>query len=159
MTSVLTAGVPDRATIRALLALCGLPDDDIDGDGVEFLVALDGKKVVGTIGLESYPPLGLLRSAAVDPAYRGQGIGSRLVADLSARARRRGLTGLVLLTTTAEKFFRDAGFRKVPRGSLDGPIAGSGQFTGTRCSSAVVMRLDLAGSPGDEGPLRAGPLS
>ena len=106
------------------------------------LEKIDGT-IVGTIGLESYPPCGLLRSAAVRPSGRGTGIGAALVDALVREARSRALTELVLLTTTAEGFFRRMGFERVPRETMTGAVLRSRQFTGTRCSSAAVMRRAL----------------
>jgi len=146
MTRVREASAADLTIIGGILGRCGLPADDIGDGRVSFLVAEDGGKIVGTIGMESHPPLGLLRSAAVNPRSRRRGVGRLLVAELIERARKDGLGGLVLLTTTAEKFFRDAGFATIDRGSLTGPVLGSGQFTGTRCASAAVMMMDLGGS-------------
>jgi len=159
MIRVREAGPADLAYIGDLLVRSGLPDDDIGDGGVEFLVAESDGEIVGTIGLESYPPVGLLRSAAVDTRMRGRGIGRQLVSGLAARARKTGFTRLVLLTTTAEKFFHDAGFRKIDRGSLSGGILESTQFTGSRCASAAVMAADLANLHAVAGPDRSPPVS
>jgi len=159
MTPVREAVSADIEFIRDLLGRCGLPDDDIDHGGVKFLVAFRDEKLVGAVGLESYPPLGLLRSAAVDPLQQGQGIGRQLVVDLVGRARQMGLEALVLLTTTATEFFHAAGFRIIDRGLIDGPVLRSGQFRGARCASAVVMTLSLAESPTDERPDGKPPVS
>jgi amino-acid N-acetyltransferase len=129
-------------TIRSILAESGLPVDDF-GEGILFLAAESDGEIVGTIALEPYPPLGLLRSAAVRPALRDRGVGALLVDALVREARGRSLGGLVLLTTTAERFFARMGFERIDRDSLAGPILSSGQFAGARCSSAAVMRLAL----------------
>jgi len=159
MITIREAGPADLASIGDLLARSGLPDDDIGDGRVEFLVAESDGEIVGTIGLESYPPVGLLRAAAVDTRMRGRGIGRQLVSGLAVRARKTGFTRLVLLTTTAEKFFYDAGFRKIERRSLSGGILGSTQFTGSRCASAAVMAADLAEFPADVRPVRSPPVS
>lgn len=132
----------EMAGIRSILTESGLPDDDFGGD-TTFLVADSEGAVVGTIALEAYPPLGLLRSAAVRPAYRDRGTGALLVEALVREARGRSITELVLLTSTAETFFGRMGFERISRDSLSGPILSSGQFAGSRCSSAAVMRLKL----------------
>ncbi len=108
-----------------------------------FLLAESGGSIVGTIGLESYPPRGLLRSAAVLPAFRDRGIGVLLVDALVRAARERSISELVLLTTTAEKFFGRLGFSRIERGTLDGPILASPSVHRATCSSAAVMRLAL----------------
>jgi len=147
MVTIRDAAGGDLPAILDLLTRSGLPDEDLDPGRATFLVAVLDGKIVGTIALESYPPDGLLRSAAVDARSRGRGIGRSLVAEILVRARREGLDRVVLLTTTAEEFFREAGFRKVERESLGGPVVESGQFRGSRCASAVVMTIPAAGGP------------
>ncbi len=142
METVRWAAEPELDQVRSILKLCGLPDDDL-ADGVRFLVAVGEGRIIGVVGLEGYPPRGLLRSAAVLPACRGRGIGALLVEALVREAKAESIVELVLLTTTAEGFFRSRGFVRIDRETLDGPILGSGQFTGTRCASAAVMSLDL----------------
>ena len=129
------------AVIRSILSDSGLPADDFIDGGVTFLVADSGGTIVGTIGLELYPPRGLLRSAAVLPSFRDRGIGALLVEAVIREARSRSLSELVLLTTTAEKFFGRMGFGRIERATLDGEILTSGQFTGTTCAPAAVMRM------------------
>lgn len=148
MLTVRRATAADDGTIRSLLAEAELPVDDFEPGDVAFLVAEDEGEIVGTIGLESYPPVGLLRSAAVSPGWRDAGIGAVLVRELMEEARGRSLTELVLLTTTAEAFFRKRGFERVARESLPPAVLASRQFTGTRCASAAVMRIALPGAGG-----------
>lgn len=142
MEAVRRAEERELGRIRAILKACGLPDDDFR-DGVRFLVAEADGAIVGAIGLEAYPPRGLLRSAAVLPAYRGRGIGALLVEAMVREARGEALRELVLLTTTAEEFFRGRGFARIGRDALDGPILESAQFSGSRCASAAVMSRGL----------------
>ena len=132
----------EMAAIGSILTGSGLPVDDFGAD-ITFLAAESAGEIVGTIALEAYPPAGLLRSAAVLPVYRGLGVGALLVDALVREARARSLSELVLLTTTAEKFFTRMGFERIERDSLGGPVLSSGQFAGTRCSSAAVMRMGL----------------
>ncbi len=143
METVRHAVKGDMGTIRSILFECGLPNDDFGDEDVTFLLAESDETIIGTIGLESYPPLGLLRSAAVLQPFRDRGIGAILVDALVREALSRSLGELVLLTTTAEKYFGKMGFTRIGRETLGGPILLSGQFTGTRCSSAAVMTLKL----------------
>ena len=133
----------DTAAVGDLLTGEGLPTDDTGGSDAAWFVAEENGGVVGTIGLECYPPAGLLRSAAVSPSQRGRGTGRELVAAVVAEARARGLSELLLLTTGAEGYFLKAGFTRIERESIPEAIAGSPQFTQPRCSSAAVMRLPL----------------
>lgn len=142
METVRLAAEGEMGRIREILRASGLPDDGFR-NGVRFLVAEADGAIVGAVGLELYPPRGLLRSAAVLPAYRARGIGALLVEALVREARRESLRELVLLTTTAEAFFRGRGFARIGRDALDGPILDSAQFRGSRCASAAVMSLGL----------------
>lgn len=74
-----------------------------------FIAVKDGR-IVGFAALEIYSPkLAELRSLAVDPAYQGQGIGSRLVEECLKLARRRRVFE-VMAITSSEQFFRQCGF-------------------------------------------------
>ena len=88
-------------------------------------------------------PGGLLRSAAVLPAFRERGVGVLLVDALVREARERSISELVLLTTTAEKFFGRLGFSRIERGTLDGPILTSASVHG---DDLFVGRRDEAGA-------------
>jgi N-acetylglutamate synthase-like GNAT family acetyltransferase len=143
MVCVRRAEAGEAGAVRDILRECSLPTDDFSDGDVEFLVAEDDGAIVGTIGLESYPPAGLLRSAAVLPSHRGLGLGALLTEALLREARSKPLKELLLLTSTAEGFFARMGFTVVTRESLSGPLLSSRQFTGARCSSAVVMRIGL----------------
>jgi amino-acid N-acetyltransferase len=64
--------------LRGALDLLGrteLTDQDVsEGWGHYFVVREDDGRVVGVAGLELHGEDGLLRSVAVDPDYRGQGL-------------------------------------------------------------------------------------
>jgi GNAT superfamily N-acetyltransferase len=84
-----------------------------------FLVALDGERVVGCVALK---PLGAtdaeLKRMYVQPEYRGQQIGWRLVEALIAAARAAGYTKVILDShysmSSAHRVYQGAGFRIVP---------------------------------------------
>jgi GNAT superfamily N-acetyltransferase len=69
--------------LRGALDLLGrseLADQDVSqGWGHYFVVREDDGRVVGVAGLELHGEDGLLRSVAVDPDYRGQGLAAALV--------------------------------------------------------------------------------
>lgn len=133
----------DFTQIAQLLESDALPLDGVPHHLDNFLVAdLDGK-VVGTIGLEIYSENALLRSAVVAPSNRNRGLGTLLYNALLDDARKRGVKRLVLLTNTAEEYFRRKGFVRIDRASLTGPLTTSAEFTGACPSSAVCMELKL----------------
>ena len=119
-------------------------------DGIDdFLIAERDGSIVGVIGLEIYDDRGLLRSAAVDTDERGTGVGAALVGALIANARARELKELVLLTTTAERWFPRFGFATIARHEAPVAVKGSAEFTGACPASATVMRLTLESAPTD----------
>jgi len=83
-----------------------------------FIVQEENRQVVGCLSLESYSvDLAEIRSIAVDPENRGQGLGARLIASALAEARRRGIAR-VFAVTHAPKFFERQGFAAGARQSL-----------------------------------------
>lgn len=109
-----------------------------------FFVALIEEKIVGTIGLEYYGELALLRSASVLPSYQHLGLGNILVTTLEHHARKMNVKEVVLLTTTAAGYFRRKGFTDIDRKTISGAITTSAQFTTACPASASVMHKLLA---------------
>ena len=139
------ASAEDLRDILDLLSEVQLPHDGVAENVDAFLVARNEQSpLVGTIGLERYGNIALLRSAAVAPEYQKSGLGSRLTEGLLQRASSEGVEEVVLLTTTASQFFaRRFGFCETPRKTYDERLAGSAEWKLPRCASAVCMSLDL----------------
>ena len=136
----LTPATPaDRDPIAALLAECGLPNADIDPHLPNFTVARDGGRVVGVGGIEVHGDDALLRSMAVAPDRRGEGIARRLYASVLGRARTLGVGRLFLLTTSAQGFFELLGFRQIDRESVPEAIRATEEFRALCPSSAICM--------------------
>jgi amino-acid N-acetyltransferase len=135
----------DLDRVFALLLQASLPTDGVKEHFRNFLVAEDREgTIIGAIGMELYPDgTGLLRSAVVEPSSRNSGIGSLLYRELIDRARRTGIKRLVLLTTTAEKYFERKGFRTTPRSSIKGPVTESAEFVGACPETAICMEMML----------------
>jgi len=133
----------DLAQVLTLLRDASLPTEGVKEHFTNFLVAVDGEgKAVGAIGLEQYADgTGLLRSAVVDSSLRNSGIGSRLYEELIKGARQAGTKRIILLTTTAEKYFARKGFKSIPRASVTGPVTTSAEFVGACPETAVCMEL------------------
>ena len=137
----------DLPAIENLLVASGLPTagvaDALDG----FLVAETGgaKEIVGVVGLEvCCSEYALLRSTAVDPTWRGTGLGKRLVERAIAEAESRGMKAMYLLTTTAERYFPSFGFVKTTREAVPHEVKQSVEFREACPATATVMALDLA---------------
>jgi amino-acid N-acetyltransferase len=70
----------EESAVIDLLSACQLPTQDLTpGMLRHFLVARQGDRVIGVIGLEICGQDGLLRSLAVAQDFRRQGIAARLV--------------------------------------------------------------------------------
>ena len=129
----------DRPRVRALLAECGLPTDDIDTSPVDFLVMREAGQVVGAVGLQNAGGVGLLRSLAVLPSLHGQGRGGALVAAAERLAEQRGIDDLYLLTTTVPGFFALHDYLRVQRAGVPLALQDTAQFATLCRSTAVCM--------------------
>ena len=139
----ITISAPTHLTaVKALLAECRLPTDDIRDDAI-FIAATSGSELCGTAGLEPFAAVALVRSVAVHPAWRGRGIAHALCDDIVRRARAMGVRRLFLLTTDAQAFFRRIGFAAVERDSLPPEIRATAQFRELCPASATAMARDV----------------
>lgn len=130
----------DEVPLAVLLQAADLSTEDITPEMLEhFLVAHLGKALVGCAGLDVQGEAGLLRSVAVDEAHRGMGLGKELVEAVEEHARKQGVRNLYLLTTTAEAFFADLGYLKLPREEAPAAIAGTAQFAELCPASSCFM--------------------
>lgn len=133
------------ADVEALLRAADLPVSDLHaGDSLRLFGARADGRLVGLVGIEVHPPVGLLRSLVVAPAHRGRGLGAELVAHAAAQAAARGLEALYLLTTTAADFFAARGYAAVARTDAPPEIAATSQFAGLCPSSSTVMKKRIA---------------
>lgn len=136
----------DLPAILALLEGASLPREGVAEHLEGFFVAeSQGSEppIVACGGLERYGKSALLRSVAILPEARGEGLGSRVVEALVAFARREGTDSVVLLTTTAAAFFPRFGFRVIARADVPDAVHRSREFQGACPASATAMRLDL----------------
>jgi amino-acid N-acetyltransferase len=143
MTIEPMSGSGDLDAVSALLDECKLPAVGLAAHVSTALVARDGSRVVASAALEVYPPYALLRSVAVDPRRRGEGIGQRMTSEAIAMARRLGLADVYLLTETAPRFFPKLGFVPIARALVPAEVQQSFEFTSACCDSAQAMRLTL----------------
>ena len=136
----------DLPAIEELLMSSGLPTAGVAEALDGFIVAEsdDERRIVGVAGLECCSgEHALLRSTAVDPEWRGTGLGRRLVTHVIADAESRGIKGLYLLTTTAERYFPTFGFVPTRRDVVPEDIKRSVEFREACPASATVMALEL----------------
>ena len=139
--------------IVGLLRAAELPIEDLNVSMLDaFVVATEGENCVGVVGLEICESAALLRSLAIEPRHRRQGLGARLVDAVETEARARGVTALYLLTTTATTFFERAGYTAHDRASVPSSIAATTEFSSLCPDTADCLWRDLAPrTPADSG--------
>jgi UDP-N-acetylmuramate: L-alanyl-gamma-D-glutamyl-meso-diaminopimelate ligase len=142
--AVIPAGPNDFGAISEILGQVGLPLDGVQENLSNFLLLRDAGKIIGCVGLEIYDEVAVLRSLAVIPDRRGEGLGWMLADRAVDFARQRGVRRLYLLTETATDFFaQHFGFSPIDRTRVEPPANQSTQFTLGACTSATCMRRDL----------------
>lgn len=137
------AKLVDFEAVMGLLKSVGLPTEDLNPALPDFLLAFADDKLVGSAGIEANGSYGLLRSVAVDAAFRNYKIARRLVNDLTKQVRLQGVKELYLITTTADDYFEKQGYERVSRENVPAEIAQSQQFSNVCPSSAVVMKKGI----------------
>jgi amino-acid N-acetyltransferase len=134
----------DMAAVRDLLGGAGLPTDDLTcAPGLQICVLEVEGLLAGVIGLERFGAGGLLRSLAVAPEYRRRGLGHELVVQLERYALAGGVERPVLLTETAEAFFRRHDYVPIDRSKVPEAIKQSAEFRSLCPASAVCMTKGL----------------
>jgi N-acetylglutamate synthase-like GNAT family acetyltransferase len=139
----------DARAVEELLTASHLPLDGVREALRCFVVALYNERLVGVAGIEACGVSGehaLLRSVAVDPAWRSRGLGRTLVARAIALAEERGAKALYLLTTTAESYFPSFGFEATAREKVPEDVRTTAEFRGACPASATVMVRQAQGA-------------
>jgi N-acetylglutamate synthase-like GNAT family acetyltransferase len=137
------ASAADWDAIASLLTGSALPLDGAREHLSGFVVAEREGAVVGCAAIERYEDAGLLRSVAVKAEERGHGTGAALVERCLADASAAGLSALVLLTTTAERYFPRFGFQAIARDAVPASVRRSVEFQSACPASAMVMQRTL----------------
>jgi amino-acid N-acetyltransferase len=134
----------DLDGIRSLLQFCDLPHEDLTPAHLEhFLVCQREGALHGVVGMDPCGDVALLRSLAVAPAARGEGLGARLVDAVEDRAHEEEVRTLYLLTTTAAGYFRDRGYEPMARDGLPESIQETDEAARLCPSSATSMQKTL----------------
>jgi GNAT superfamily N-acetyltransferase len=94
--------ISDNSAIGALLEACRLPAADaVASESMLFFGISQQGQLQALVGLELGNGCALLRSLAVAPALRSQGLGRLLLQHAEQHARQLGIGTLYLLTTDA----------------------------------------------------------
>jgi amino-acid N-acetyltransferase len=139
------ATTDDLPEIERLLASTDLPLDGVAGAFTTGVVARDAGHIVGVAAVEPYGRAGLLRSVAVAPERRGEGLGRTLVEATEALASGLAVDELYLLTETAVEWFPRLGYRPVDRAAIPALVKASIEFTTACGETAVAMTRRLPG--------------
>ena len=144
MVKIRAATRSDIPAIESLLSTSRLPPEGVLGHIDTFLVAEYKGAVTGVGGFENCGEgIGLLRSFAVSPAWRNQGVAKRLYEQLTRLARLTGVSRLYLLTVTAQTYFSKLGFARIERSRAPEVIQKTQQFSELCPDSSVLMVLSL----------------
>ncbi len=109
------AAPEDFPTVLALLAGCGLHTASVTPEGSTYWIADLNGVPGGCIGLEHGDGVSLIRSTAVLPQARSQGLGRALVLSALTHASLRGDRGVYLFSQEAGDYWVRFGF--VPVGA------------------------------------------
>ena len=94
-------------------------EDEVSTNIRSYIVAKDGKKVVGYGALHIHSMrLAEIRSLIVDSEYRGQNIGKEIVLFALEEAKAIGVAEDVLVLTYLPKFFIKLGFKEIPKDTI-----------------------------------------
>lgn len=140
------ASAEDEEQIKQILAASDLHHQDIRPSQLQhFLIVKDDTELTlaGLVGLEQKNDVGLLRSLAVDSAYRRQGLATQLVNKIEEYARSQKVAILYLLTLTAEDFFSGRGYQKTDRKAAPAALQETTEFKSLCPQSAVCMKKRL----------------
>jgi amino-acid N-acetyltransferase len=133
-----------RDSVVQLLNAAKLPVEDLPLSLDNFSVALnDENDVIGVVGVEIYGDYALLRSLAVEPEYRGQGVAKRLLSITERSASLNNVKAIYLITETASVYFGKKGYITVARTQVPDEIKVSSEFSYVCPASAIVMKKEL----------------
>jgi amino-acid N-acetyltransferase len=148
--NVRRAALPDVPSIAELVNL-GVREgqllprsvDAIRASIGDWVVVEDGGRIVGCGSLLAMgPALGEVRSLAVAPEYRKNGVGARIVDALVAEAQTRGMP-VVFALTRAVSFFQRMGFTVTARENFPEKVWRDCMICPVRlaCDETAVVKL------------------
>ncbi|MGB9812283.1 MAG: GNAT family N-acetyltransferase [Thermovenabulum sp.] len=132
----------DFDRIKEIVTTCSLCGCGLEKWFSNFMVIEEDEKVIGTGGLEIYGEYAVLRSVAVLPEFRNQGLGDGLVRSLINLADRLGVKTIYLFTEKAMGFFEKIGFKKTSREEIQEKCPNTDQLSGCPLN-ATPMKLDI----------------
>ncbi len=146
--------IKDISEVELLLRGCSLPNSDLQENyQVQLFGVYHNAQLIACVGVELYDNSALLRSLAVIPEYRKEGIGKKLSEYAEKYCKQNSVNKIYLLTETADTYFEKLGYSIQKRDTAPGSIKGTAQFSGLCPESSRFMKKQLYKLPG-YGPLR-----
>lgn len=136
--TILKANKGNYQNVISLLKVLDLPPEGVIDHFQNFFIALEDDNIVGSVGIEVYGKIGLLRSVGVAKNFQGKGLGKKLVERIHEYSKTKGLEKIYLFTETAEQFFENQfGYKIISRDQVDDKLSQSEEFK--MCESAPTM--------------------
>lgn len=133
----------DLPQIIRLVSENNLPVSDIVPGKQFFVVAEVSGRIIACAALEQYGENGLFRSLAVSLDHRNMKIGKDIVAKLMTFSKENNISQLYLLTTTADLYFKKAGWKVIDRTDVPDDIRATSEFSSICPSTAICMVYQL----------------
>lgn len=136
--------ISDNKAIATLLETCRLPAADaVASESMLFFGISQQGQLQALVGLELGNGCALLRSLAVAPAQRCQGLGRVLLQHAEQHARRLDIGTLYLLTTDASGYFQQYAYQACAREHAPQAIRDTRQFQQLCPASAQLMSKNI----------------
>lgn len=144
----------DFSTILDLLTRCGLHTSSVTPEGSTYWIADLNGTPGGCIGLEHGEGVSLIRSTAVLPEARSQGLGRALVRSALTHATLRGDGQVYLFSEEAGDYWRRFGFVPVTAAEISAALPGAPQVCSGLTKGWIhdeqAWRLDVQPGGGEE---------
>ena len=114
--------------------------------GVQFLGYRLGDQLIGVIGLQDVLDAALIRHAYVRTAYRNQGIGGQLLAELRAQTQRPLLVGTWAAARWAIRFYEKHGFHLVSEPAKQRLLTKYWSLPASQVKASVVLTASTSGT-------------
>lgn len=131
------AAPEDFPTVLALLAGCGLHTASVTPEGSTYWIADLNGVPGGCIGLEHGDGVSLIRSAAVLPTARSQGLGRALVTSALTHASLRGDRAVYLFSQEAGDYWLRFGFFPVGADEISAALPDTPQVRSGMCKGWI----------------------
>ncbi|MDK3023354.1 GNAT family N-acetyltransferase [Cupriavidus taiwanensis] len=139
------AAVPtDAPAVGEVLERCGLSVDGVPRLLEHFHVAILGAQIIGCAAGERCGETVVIRSVAVLPEHRDQGVATHVVRAALMRARANGARRAVLLASSCPSYFARYGFTLVPAAKLPPEVMSSSEFLRAADTPPLCMWCELS---------------